>query len=212
VDSGLDLNGRSLVLERQQQRHAESFIAHLEPVQRALESFCRRSLRDRSEVADVMQSALASAFRDFHEFAEGTNFRAWIFRYVSREILNRNRAAGRSQPSGLLMDVAATNAIIDVVGDQEMAMSVLESPERIFESCDERLAEAIREMPPLERSILLLRAIGEFSYREIAEILSVPMGTVMGLLARGRARLREQLADYVRAQGWSQSQEGGAAS
>lgn len=174
-----------------------------------LEAYCRRSLRDRNDVADVLQAAIANAYRDYHEFAEGTSFRAWIARYVSLEVLNRNRAAGRVRPGGLLTDVPASEPAVDVTDDEGVAMLVLNRPERIFESCDEQLAEAIQRMPVMERCVLLLRAIGDFRYREIAEILSVPLGTVMGLLGRARARLRAQLGDYVKTQGWYQSQEGG---
>lgn len=176
-----------------------------------LEAYARRSLRDRSEVADVLQTAIAKAFRDFHEFQEGTNFRAWIFRYVSLEILNRNRAAARSRAAGLLIELASDYVTVDFAVDEQVARAALDCPERILDDCDEQLAEAIRGMPALERSILLLRAIGEFRYREIAQILSVPMGTVMGLLARGRSRLRAQLVDYAERQGLRQSQEGGRA-
>jgi RNA polymerase sigma-70 factor (ECF subfamily) len=176
-------------------------LKHLEPLQRVLEAYCRRSLRDGNEVADVLQAAVARAFRDFHEFEEGTNFRAWIFRYVSLEILNRNRVAGRMEPQGLLTEVPANPDAPDLTGDEGVAMLVLHCPERYIESCDSQVADAIWKMPLLERSILLLRAIAEFRYREIAEILDVPMGTVMGLLARGRARLRTQLADYARSEG-----------
>lgn len=188
---------------------AEAFVKHLEPLQRVLEAYCRRSLRDRNDVADVLQAALASAYRDFHEFAEGTSFRAWIIRYVSFEILNRNRAAGRLRAGGLLTDLPDSERAIDVADEERVSMLLLNSPERIFESCDEQIVEAIQRMPVMERSVLLLRAIGDFQYREIAEVLSVPLGTVMGLLGRARARLRAQLADYVKTQGWYQSQEGG---
>lgn len=176
-------------------------MKHLEPLQRVLEAYCRRSLRDGNEVADVLQAAIAHSFRDFHEFEEGTNFRAWIFRYVSLEIMSRNRVAGRMEPQGLLTEVPADPDAPDLTGDEGVAMLVLHCPERYIESCDWQVADALRKMPPLERSILLLRALGEFRYREIAEILGVPMGTVMGLLARGRARLRRELADYARSEG-----------
>ncbi len=115
--------------------------------------------------------------------------------------MSRNRAAGRLELRGLLTDVLANADTPDVTEDDEIARSVLHDPERYIESCDWQVADALRKMPPLERSILLLRALGEFRYREIAEILDVPMGTVMGLLARGRARLRKQLAKYARSAG-----------
>jgi RNA polymerase sigma-70 factor, ECF subfamily len=196
-------------LGRRRPNQADAFLTHLEPVQRALEAYCRRSLRDGNDVADVLQAAVANAFRDFHEFQEGTNFRAWIFRYVNLEMLSRHRAASRSQASGLLTDLAAEESMVDCVGELDVAGAVLSSPERILDGCDELLADAIRQMPLLERSVFLLRAIGEFQYREIAEILTVPMGTVMGLLARGRTRLRSQLMEYARRQGLLRGQEGG---
>jgi RNA polymerase sigma-70 factor (ECF subfamily) len=204
-----DSLSRARILGQHPTDIAESFVKHLEPVQRVLEAYCRRSLRDRSEVADVIQAAIASAYRDFHEFTEGTSFRAWIVRYVSLEVLNRNRSAARSRMGGLLADPPAADAAFDISGDEQAAMSILQNPERVFENCDEQIAEVIRDLPPLERSVLLLRAIGDFRYREIGEILSVPMGTVMGLLGRARARLRAQLAGYVKTQGWCKSPEGG---
>jgi RNA polymerase sigma-70 factor (ECF subfamily) len=182
-------------------------LKHLEPLQRVLESYCQRSLRDGNAVADVLQAAIARSFRDFHEFEEGTSFRAWIFRYVSLEILNCNRAAGRMEPQGQLTEVPANPDTSDLTGDESIAMLVLHCPERYIESCDWQVAEAMRNMPALERNILLLRAIGEFRYREIAEILNVPMGTVMGLLSRGRSRLRTQLADYARAERMHRSRD-----
>lgn len=184
-------------------------MTHLEPVQRALEAYCRRSLPDANDVADVLQAAVAKAFRDFHEFQEGTNFRAWMFRYVSLEMLSQNRAAIRSRAAGLLTDLPAEGSVVDLEGELDVASTVLSSPERILDGCDELLADAIRQMPALERSVFLLRAIGEFQYREIAEILAVPMGTVMGLLARGRTRLRSQLVKHARSQGLLRGQEGG---
>lgn len=78
---------------------AESFMRHLEPLQGALEAYCRRSLRDRNAVGDVLQSAVGSAFRDFHLYVEGSNFRAWIFRYVHLEVQNCNRKTERTKHS-----------------------------------------------------------------------------------------------------------------
>jgi RNA polymerase sigma-70 factor, ECF subfamily len=201
-------NGPRSVLGRRQSQ-ADAFLTHLEPVQRALEAYCRRSLWDGNDIADVLQAAVANAFRDFHEFQEGTNFRAWIFRYVSLEMLSRHRALARTRAAGLLTDLPAEEPMDDWVGELDVASAVLSSPERILDSCTDQLAEAIRQMPALERSVFLLRAIGEFQYRQIAEILTVPMGTVMGLLARGRSRLRTQVAEYARRQGLLRDQDGG---
>ena len=82
----------------------------------------------------------------------------------------------------------------------------------MLQHCDEALAGAISLLNPLERSVLLLKAIGGFKYREIADIAGVPMGTVMSSLARARERLRHQLVEYGREHGLlSRPQTGKAA-
>lgn len=179
----------------------DRFVKHLEPLQGVLEAFCRRSLRDRNDVADVLQSAVANAFRDFDLYAEGTNFRAWIFRYVSFEVLNRNRGAARRTTVELPPELpAAPGGHASWIDDTAMDR-LLEAPEIVLDECDEALSRAVLELSEMERGIFLLRAIGEFKYREIAEILEVPMGTVMGLLSRSRDRLRCSLFDYARTHG-----------
>lgn len=180
---------------------AQTFLRHLEPLQGALETYCRRSLRDRNEVADVLQSAIANAFRDFDVYVEGTNFQAWIFRYVSYEVLNRNRAAQRRQHVDIPTELLAEE-YGDVGQSSEHAFeSLLRNPEAVIQQCDETLATAIRDLPVMERQALLLRAIGKFKYREIAEILEVPVGTVMSHLSRGRDRIRRRLAEFARDSG-----------
>lgn len=173
---------------------AERFVRLLEPVRAALESFCVRHLRDLGAVADVLQTAVALAYRDFGEYAEGTNFRAWIFRYVSLQIRSRNRDEW-SRYGPLATDPMAEDRWEPPAGEP-LVDTLLASPERVLQQCDDVLAEAIARLNELERSVLLLRAIGEFQYREIADIVDVPIGTVMSALSRARRRLRERLADY----------------
>jgi RNA polymerase sigma-70 factor (ECF subfamily) len=179
----------------------ERFLQHLEPLQGALEAYCRRSLRDGSEVADTLQGAVANAFRDFRLYAEGTNFRAWMFRYVSLEVLNRNRAWTRRRASGLPDELPAAPEGFVLPKERELMAWLLEEPESVLDHCEQPLSQAIRRLNDSERSVLLLRSIGEFKYREIAEILEVPVGTVMGWLFRARQRLRNELADFARTRG-----------
>lgn len=177
----------------------ERFQRHLLPLQAALEAYCRRSLRNRSDAADVLQSAVLNAYRDFDLYAEGTNFRAWMFRFVTGEVLNRNRATGRRAEVALPVDVAEKPAAAP--GGESLLDRLLEAPEVVLDHCDEDLSRAILDLPDLQRTIFLLRAIGEFKYAEIAKILEVPVGTVMGLLSRSRDSLRKWLADYAAEQG-----------
>lgn len=179
---------------------ADRFLEHLEPLRGPLEGYCRRSLADRNSIADVLQSAVANAFRDFDLYAEGTNFRAWIFAYVHREILNANRKYWRSRGEALPVEFPARDSG-GLSDELPSGVALLEDPEGVLDQCDSLIAEKVRDLPEQERAVLLLQAIGEFKYREIADILDIPIGTVMSSLARCRAKLRRLLDDYAREQG-----------
>ncbi|OGO35618.1 MAG: hypothetical protein A2Z03_09320 [Chloroflexi bacterium RBG_16_56_8] len=179
---------------------AEAFMRHLGPLQGVLEAFVRRALWDPNAVGDVLQGAIATAFRDFQMYVEGTNFRAWIFRFVHLEVLSTNRKLHRTQLAPLPEDVAKEN-VWEAEIDEPLFRQLLDDPEPVLERCDEALSQAIRDLPAAEREVLLLRAIGEFKYREIAEILQIPLGTVMSNLARSRTRLRQRLVEHARKTG-----------
>jgi RNA polymerase sigma-70 factor (ECF subfamily) len=176
---------------------AERFVRHLEPLQAALEGFSRRALVNASDVEDVLQSAVMHAFRDFHLYVENTNFRAWMFRYVRLEVLNSNRRRLASpQPGPAVEREAEPSAPMhETVPGYER---LLDAPETVLETCEQALAQAIRELPDVERDVLLLRAVGGFTYREVAEVLEVPIGSVMGRLSRARAAVRRRLAELER--------------
>ncbi|MEX2169681.1 MAG: sigma-70 family RNA polymerase sigma factor [Pirellulales bacterium] len=173
------------------------FLQHLEPLKAALEAYCRRSVHDPNAVEDVLQEAVGKAYRDFHLYAEGTNYRAWIFRYLNLEIYAGNRSFHRERRKALA-DEPTVEDVWEHAIDEPLIERLLEKPERILSQCDDALATAIDELSPLERSVLLLRAIGQFKHREMADILEVPIGTIMSALSRARARLRLRLAEYAR--------------
>ncbi|MBI1914102.1 MAG: RNA polymerase sigma factor [Planctomycetes bacterium] len=180
---------------------AETFLRHLEPLRGALEAYCRRALYDRGEVQDVLQSVVANAYRDFDLYAQGTNFRAWIFRYVHLEVLNYNRRHGRDRHEELPAAGPAAEEARSPAPDEPLFRALLDDPDAVLDQCDEAVAEAVRELDPVGRATLLLQAVGEFKYREIADILQVPIGTVMSSLSRSRARLRQRLVRYGEEQG-----------
>ena len=179
---------------------AVRFLQHLEPLKAALEAYCRRSVHDPNAVEDVLQEAVGKAYRDFHLYAEGTNFRAWIFHYLNLEIYAGNRSFHRERREALTNEPTVEEVWEHAI-DEPLIERLLEEPERILSRCDDALAAAIDELSPLERSVLLLRAIGQFKHREMADILEVPMGTIMSALSRARARLRLRLAEYAREHG-----------
>ena len=178
----------------------QRFLQHLEPLQGALEAYARRNLNDPNSVEDVLQNVLANSFRDFHLYVEGTNFRAWMFRYLHLEIFTLNRKEKKHTGERLPDDLAGGDSWEQAVNERAFEC-LLESPDAVLEHCDDVLAQAVRELAPLERSALLLKSIGEFKYREISEILEIPIGTVMSHLARSRTRLRYRLIEFGRQRG-----------
>jgi DNA-directed RNA polymerase specialized sigma24 family protein len=87
------------------------------------------------------------------------------------------------------------------VADESGYADVLADPEGVLEQCGDEVVRALRKLKTAERSCILLRGVEEFSYKEIAEILEIPVGTVMTHLARGRAKLRKELTAYARETG-----------
>ncbi|MCI0640832.1 MAG: RNA polymerase sigma factor [Gemmataceae bacterium] len=170
-------------------------MRHLEPLHGPLETYCRRFVHDVNAIADVLQSAVANAFADFHLYVEGTNFRAWMFRYLHLEILNWNRKSKRDRTAELPSDLSVEDAW-QLALDEPLVKVLMDDPEAVLDQCADALAGAVRALPALEQSAFLLQAIGEFKYREIAGILQVPIGTVMSLLSRCRIRLRQHLVKF----------------
>ncbi|MGE3805084.1 MAG: sigma-70 family RNA polymerase sigma factor [Gemmataceae bacterium] len=179
------------------------FLEHLEPLQGALEGYCRRALFDASDMADVLQCTLMKSFRDFDLYAEGTNFRSWVFHYLHLEIQNWNRKRARTRGEHLPEELS-TEETWEMIRDEALLDALLENPDVVLERCGEEVSEGVRALPEQARAIFLLHAIAGFAYREIAEILAIPIGTVMSSLARSRLRLRKHLAALAEERGWIQ--------
>ena len=173
---------------------AQEFLALLEPIKVRIERYALRSAWNREQGGDIVQEAVMTAWREFHRFEKGTDFRAWVFRILINTIYSFNKKTGRDRKHGSALPIES----FDGVWERESAWaSVLEDPARILESLDERLAGAIGELRNDERQCLLLRLVEGFSYKEISSLLSMPMGTVMSHVHRARLKLREQLADLA---------------
>jgi RNA polymerase sigma-70 factor (ECF subfamily) len=185
-------------LSREQQKAAD-FMALLQPVQRQLQVYCQRMLRDRSEVEDVLQTAVMTAFSRFDRYAEGTNFRAWMFRFVTLEAFNRNRKREPAAWGEFPPEPAVEPEEFQVHDD--LAALLVERPAVVMELLDQAVVHALGELPPAERTVMLLRSVGEFGCHAIHEILSIPVGSVMGYLSRARLKLRHSLAGYAAERG-----------
>jgi RNA polymerase sigma-70 factor (ECF subfamily) len=135
--------------------------------------------RNRDDAEDVVQETMIQALRSFHRFQPGTNCRAWLITILQRIVSNRRRARGRS----IFIDDP----------DDRIANSVPFVPPVPQELTDELVLESLRRLPTPYQDVILLCDIEELSYKEAAEALAIPLGTVMSRLHRGRERLRAEL-------------------
>lgn len=144
---------------------------------------------NRPEAEDVVQETFAQALQSFHRFEPGTNARAWLFAIMRHVRANRLRASRRA-------------AI--VMGDSEgieRIPALEETPQHVTER---DVLDALAQLPPGFQEIVLLCDVEELSYKEIARVLDIPMGTVMSRLHRARRLLRTALAPYAAERGLGQ--------
>jgi RNA polymerase sigma-70 factor (ECF subfamily) len=135
--------------------------------------------RNRADAEDVVQETMMQALRSFHRFQPGTNCRAWLTTILQRIVSNRRRAKGRS--------------IVVSDPDDRIADAVPFVPPVPQDLTDELLLGSLRRLPTVFQEVILLCDIEELSYKEAAEALRIPIGTVMSRLHRGRAQLRSEL-------------------
>jgi RNA polymerase sigma-70 factor (ECF subfamily) len=174
-------------------RDAAEFLGLLEPIKEGLARYIHRCAWSAADVQDIAQHAVAVGWREFHRYQAGTNFRAWMFKIAVNAIYKFNKRFRRERATS---DVEQLE-IEDAVEREEHWQSVLAEPERIVEALDERLVKALDTLPTEARHCLMLRLLEGFSYREIADMLDIPIGTVMSHVHRARMKLREQLTELA---------------
>jgi RNA polymerase sigma-70 factor (ECF subfamily) len=160
----------------------------------SLDSLYRAALRltrVRADAEDLVQETYLKAFRSADQFKPGTNLRAWLFTILHNTALNRARDRARDT-------VAVDSEFVDRAADAPaggLSAGVAETPESLLirETMAPELQAAIDALPEAFRQAVWLRDVEEFSYAEIAEMLSIPIGTVMSRISRGRHMLFERL-------------------
>jgi RNA polymerase sigma-70 factor (ECF subfamily) len=169
------------------------FLRLAEGVKGPLTAYLRGLLRNPSDLPDALQSTLLTAFRKFGDFHTGTDFRAWVFRIATLTAFDMLR---RQTPIVAPADVPA-----EVELEREYAYEeILNDPERVLQSFDDDVRRALLALTEQERAALLLVSVTGCRAREVAEILDMPLGSVMGYVGRARGKLRERLAEFARQQ------------
>lgn len=173
---------------------AERFVRLLDPIKQFLLAFCNRSIPTLSDRDDVLQTALTTAFAEFHQYQEGTNFRAWMFTHLRHAVWNHCRKySDRPEKLDAYSGELIAPDDFGTLSTEVAYHDLLQQPETLYEHFDARIAQALLALSLNERTALLLRSIGEFNYRDIALIMNIPMGTVMSHLSRGREKMRERI-------------------
>ena len=167
------------------QEERELFAGLAVPLLRPLYNFARWMARDPHEAEDLVQETYARALKGFASFQPGTDFRAWMFRILRNAFLSARKKQNVPHVS------------VEEEGEEAVLPAAPDTPESLLLAGDarQRIRAALERLPEAYREALLLCDVEEMRYAEIAELLGVPVGTVMSRIARGRKLLRALLAE-----------------
>lgn len=164
-----------------------------------------RLARNAEDAEDLVQETYLKAYRSFGQFTPGTNLKAWLFKILKNTFINEYRRRQNVPPEG---DFAAIEEGFESQVRAD-AVGQIKNPEEVAleTALDEDVQRALDVLPPDYRMAVVLADLEGFSYREIADILEIPVGTVMSRLYRGRKLLEESLLRYARNHNYLQTGE-----
>jgi RNA polymerase sigma-70 factor (ECF subfamily) len=170
--------------------HAQ-FERDVLPHLRRLYPAALRMTRNASDAEDLVQETSAKAYAAFHQFKPGTNLRAWLNRILANTFINGYRKRRREPVQELGADLERDWQIESSPRSPQARSAEAEAMDRLT---DTAIVQALLDLPETFRTTVYLADVEGYPYKEIAEMMGTPIGTVMSRLHRGRGRLREQLA------------------
>ena len=177
------------------------FAAAAMPLAGALYSTALRLTRNPCDAEDLVQEAFLRGYRSFHTYTEGTNLRAWLLRILTNVFINTYRAKQRRVDETELGDIEDLY-LYRRLGNLEAALASRSAEDQLMELfTDDEVRGAIEALPEAFRLPVLLADVEGFAYKEIAEMLDIPIGTVMSRLHRGRKAIQKSLYGYAVARG-----------
>jgi RNA polymerase sigma-70 factor (ECF subfamily) len=166
-----------------------------------LYSAALRMTRNQADAEDLVQETYLRAYRGFAGFTEGTNLRAWLFRILTNTYINSYRARQRRPVESDLADVENLY-LYRRLGTLDAVLANRSAEEELMDLLtDEEVKQALEDLPENFRLPVLLADVEGFAYKEIAEMLDIPIGTVMSRLHRGRKAMQKTLFEYAHARG-----------
>lgn len=168
---------------------------------RQLYSAALRMARNPADAEDLVQETLLKAYRAYHTFQAGTNLKAWLYRILTNTYINKYRKESR-RPSEVDLGEVEDLYLYRRIGSEDSADMARTTEEKVLDGLVESdIKEAVESLPENFRIAVILADLEGFAYKEIAEILDIPIGTVMSRLHRGRKAMQKRLWEFARERG-----------
>jgi RNA polymerase sigma-70 factor (ECF subfamily) len=186
-----------------QARFVEEAMGHMA----SLYTAALRMTRNPADAEDLVQETYLKAYRSYDRFEEGTNLKAWLYKILTNTFINQYRAKKR-RPGESSLDETEDLYLYRRLGGLESVAAGRSAEEEVLDHFTEtEVKEAVEALNEDFRMAVLLADVEGFSYKEIADILDIPIGTVMSRLHRGRKALQRRLYDFARARGLTGDRE-----